>query len=186
MTCHIARHSALCQVGFRIVASYRVFDHSVHSGLSYCLAEASREKARRTACLFALSALATLLSRQGSQYFRRAKSRRVYAARGFLLSPFTEKESKRHQFGSKWEKRGLKGNLGRRIFAHWRAFSPVKKPEIPVVLSMLRHLHSLVSQLCVMVASVVVFGLLATGIRVTMDGGAFPGYCNNALDALAP
>ena len=72
-------------------------------------------------------------TRQGSQYFRRAKSRREYAARGFLLSPFTETESKRHPFGSKWKKRGLEGNLGRRIFARWHAFWPVKNAEIPVV-----------------------------------------------------
>ena len=72
-------------------------------------------------------------ARRGSQYFRRAKSRREYAARGFLFSLFTQKESKRHPFGLKWEERGLKGNLGRRIFARWHAFSPVKNDEIPVV-----------------------------------------------------
>ena len=72
-------------------------------------------------------------TRRGSRYFGRSKSRREYAARGFLLSLFTGKGSKRHPFGSKWEKRGPQGNLGRRIFARWHAFSPVKNAEIPVV-----------------------------------------------------
>ena len=39
-------------------------------------------------------------TRRGSQYFGRAKSRRKYAVRGFLLSLSTEKGSKRHPFGS--------------------------------------------------------------------------------------
>ena len=79
----------------------------------------------------------SLATRRGSQYFGRAKSRRQYAVRGFLLSLSTEKGSKRHPFGSKREKRGLTGNLGRRIFARWHAFWPVKNAEIPAVPSSL-------------------------------------------------
>ena len=63
--------------------------------------------------------------RQGSQYFRRAKSRREYAARGFRFSLF--------RLNSKWEERELKGNLGRRIVARWHAFSPGRNAEMPAV-----------------------------------------------------
>ena len=66
-------------------------------------------------------------------YLAVSKSRREYAARGSLLSRSTEKESKRHPFGTKWEKRGLKGNLERRLFARWHAFSPVQNAEIHAV-----------------------------------------------------
>ena len=64
-------------------------------------------------------------TRQGSQYFRRAKSRREYAARGFRFSLF--------RLNSKWEERELKGNLGRRIVARWHAFSPGRNAEMPAV-----------------------------------------------------
>ena len=72
---------------------------------------------------------------------------------------------------------------GRAVFVVWHRLLS----RLPVrVMTLCLHLHSLVSQSCIMVASVVVFGLLATGIRVTMVVGSFPGYCNNAFDALAP
>lgn len=74
-------------------------------------------------------------ARRGSQYFGWAKSRRKHAARGFLLSLSTEDGSKRHLFGSKRENKGLKGNIEPRIFAPWRAFSPVKNTEIHAVQS---------------------------------------------------
>ncbi|RPD59775.1 hypothetical protein L227DRAFT_575766 [Lentinus tigrinus ALCF2SS1-6] len=93
----------------------------------------------RPARQLSLSRTRTRPARQGYSHFRRAKSRAINAARGCLLSRFTEEPSKRYPFVSKMVKRRPKGNLVQPIFTRWHAFWPIKNAGIPAVRGSVRE-----------------------------------------------